>query len=907
MDDVWVTSEPLPTPIKVTDKVVAALINESNRSVGPGPGGCSMTAIQQFIRHPVVGQRVLTAITELANACFRGELTREATRLFNISTLTPLHKESLAAREASAAEARARGEAAVPAARPIGVLTVLRRLIAKLFNDHEEIADPIRKHIGVTQLGVGIRAGAETAVHAVRATLRARKAAGRPTLLVCLDASDAYNRAVRRLAALKFAEVAPGGLPFIVMINGGSNFMVWDSEVFEMGEGVIQGDSISPTEYALIIHGLGEKVRDYARSKGWSVLIFLFLDDFFILGDPEHAYELVLRIREWGPEFGYHLNGKKSQFCLTAPEGTAMTAEDAAMHCSYLTDIGGPGGPVGAPVADGVPHLKGAAIVLGAPVGDPRETFPILRQKVEEAAASVRELQNLTNKQLALSLLIETRNSCLVNFLLRAVPADEFIDPATGRSILGVFDAAIDGALSRLLATDEDRDAAGEPIQISETASARAQLPRGRKGGLGLRHAGPLSTAAYAAGLNDVFDAAMTLLQQDGFMSEEEARQALEVTTAESWVAYDAFVQGVPSYPHDDIDEEGERIPPILRDCLTRPYVHPRHVKLTNLHRQKSLTIRVDRRVQRGAALTVRVKGAPPHEQRIASLDSRYMRAVPGRPGAIVLTDTEIAASLQHALGVETDYALRGVVTNACGTLGPPSVHSVSGCSNRTVLPSSWVMDRHNHTNNHIVTHARETGIHGAMSSHHSKSIKIPWVVKGQAVILEPADIAVADMAGTHGRTAALDVTFVDTLCADHRDETVAEALKKRRAFKLDKYAAACAAHGLAFRPLVFTAGGRASMDTAIHLAELFGLRVWEYDSKTSGKLINHVFLGLGRCPRGLAPVMYERILHLKRALSAISGVCARSTARALIAHSHYKTAFMTPELVALWERAMQG
>lgn len=234
-------------------------------------------------------------------------------------------------------------------------------------------------------------------------------------------------------------------------------------------------------------------------------------------------------------------------------------------------------------------------------------------------------------------------------------------------------------------------------------------------------------------------------------------------------------------------------------------------------------------------------------------------------------------------------------------------MHSVSGCSNRTVLPSSWVMDRHNHTNNHIVTHARETGIHGAMSSHHSKSIKIPWVVKGQAVILEPADIAVADMAGTHGRTAALDVTFVDTLCADHRDETVAEALKKRRAFKLDKYAAACAAHGLAFRPLVFTAGGRASMDTAIHLAELFGLRVWEYDSKTSGKLINHVFLGLGRCPRGLAPVMYERILHLKRALSAISGVCARSTARALIAHSHYKTAFMTPELVALWERAMQG
>ena len=905
MADIWDPEKPWPTAPRTSAEKVATVINGSPRNGGPGPGGLSMTALQQWIRHPALGTHMLEVITDFTNKCFEGQLNPEAASVINTSRLMPLYKESLAARETAAAEARERGGTAVPAARPIGILGVIRRLVAKLMNEHEDFQGPVHQHLGMTQLGVGVRGGVEIGINTIKAAMRLRTSQGKTTLCIALDAGDAYARAPRWIIARTVAEVAPGALHFIAMINGQTNQMIWDSEVFDVEQGVIQGDAISPTLYALSVHGLASRAREYIRQKGWTVLIFFYLDDCFVIGDPEQAYMIVHKIKEWGAEFGYVLNGKKSQVCLTGPEGVEMTPEQREMHRANLVELGGPGGPLGAPVVDGIPHLAKSAIVLGCPVGDQAEALEILRRKVTEATASVKAIRTLTDKQLATLMLIETRNVCLLNSLLRTTDPADFIDPASGRSILAEFDEQLDATVGWVLALEEDKQTTGEVPELDPRTSARAQLPLGRGGGLGIRHAEALGPAAYAAALADNFNGIMALLQQDGFMTEAEGRQAVKIITDESWERYDGAIRDVPLHPSDLLDEEGEPIP-FDRDCLTRPYVNPREVKLQNYHRQRALTTRIDRKVKSQAGLEMGRHSGTAHARRIAGLDSRFLRAIPGRPGATELTNPEMAACLQHVLGVEHSYALKDMAANKCGVMGPPKGHSIPGCI-KTGAPAKAIMDRHNHSANELARQIGATGLHGRVSSHHSKTLKLTWVENGKTLVLEPADVAVYDMRGQEGRAGALDLTFVDTSSEDNRFKPVTDALTARREKKLAKYGAACSAHKMAFRPLVFTAGGRSSIETASHLVDLFGIDIEGMcqDGDKGEKLFAHIFLGRGRCPQGLQPEQYERILCLKRALTAVSGICARSTARSLLSHSRYRETFLSDSVRAEWERAM--
>jgi hypothetical protein len=856
-------------------KTLLAEINQLKPGAAPGLDGISAAILQQLIRHEH-GADFQQALLGFVNMVLAGKLDKHSVRLLGAGRLNPLHKHSLATRQAAEEEARGKGELPrVPDARPIVILSQVRRLVMALVAHDGAFKIALKERIGIAQLGTGTSAGSEVAIHVIRSEMSTWDANAGDRMVVAMDATKAFNNVNRKVVLGELKRIFPGAFALLLSFYGDSTPVIWEDAVFESGSGVFQGDPMASPLFCLGLAGL---MTNCAKQFP-NVNLLGFLDDLFASGKSKDTFAVMKMIQDQGPEVGFFINPNKGQRARNLAHH--LEGDELEEHVRSLREQGGEGGPVGTPIVNGVPEYKGTIVVLGGIIGPTELVRPLLQQVINESMAGLGRLEGLHDHQAALILLRETQGFPRINHLLRVTPSEQFVKE-DGSSMLDVFDESKNKILSTLV-IGELTGLEKEGVFLPVHALARAQLPMGRRGGLGMPNAGILASACYAGSMHDTYEVQMALSER--VCGRNEARLLHQSLVTPSWDIYDTLVLNTPVEPEDDKDDDGRKLPEIFRDNQQRDQANDNSEASTSTKQtQRRLTKRLVRTVAKmGLLKTQKANGMGPHLARVAALDSRYIKGIPGRDGGVKFTNRELSAVLQFTLGIESEFAMGGVVENRCRTLGQVANHSLPSCKT-----GSGVMDRHNGTASSLAANLTSLGIHGRATAK-PKDFRL---IDNNGRVLEPADCLVTSYHGEVEAKVAFDITFVDMESTKERvkGQSIPAALEERRREKISKYSQVCEQSGVKLAPLVFTTGGRPSSTTAAALCDAFDIGAREEgqddDESKDQQLFNHIFHGRGLCPRGLGSQQYTRIKAIKRFLMTMTSLAARTTARSILAHT---------------------
>ena len=158
--------------------------------------------------------------------------------------------------------------------RPIAVGITLRRLISKLIMF--KLKDSCKTTFLPYQVGVGITAGAESAIHSCRKFIKYPH--DQPKVLLKVDFANAFNN-VRRDIMLK--ELRSKHPEFYAMVwqaySSGSN-LFFGKDIIKSLTGLQQGDVLGPFLFALSIQKMVSELK--------STFNIWYLDDGSLGGDP---------------------------------------------------------------------------------------------------------------------------------------------------------------------------------------------------------------------------------------------------------------------------------------------------------------------------------------------------------------------------------------------------------------------------------------------------------------------------------------------------------------------------------------------------------------------------------------------------------------------------------------------
>ncbi|CAK9104925.1 unnamed protein product [Durusdinium trenchii] len=187
--------------------------------------------------------------------------------------------------------------------RPIAVGEILRRLTGKCLM--QTVQEDARRAFWPTQLGVGIKSGAEIGIHTVRAwTQRNGTAANK----VLLDFANAFNR-ISRHHVLESATVQfPGLARWVTWCYQEPSALRFGTAVISSAGGVQQGDPLGPLLFATAIHQLTQELR-----AGPLDLALFYLDDGIIAGDVAAVGAALGHIQSRGAALGLALNAAKCE------------------------------------------------------------------------------------------------------------------------------------------------------------------------------------------------------------------------------------------------------------------------------------------------------------------------------------------------------------------------------------------------------------------------------------------------------------------------------------------------------------------------------------------------------------------------------------------------------------------
>ena len=183
--------------------------------------------------------------------------------------------------------------------RGIATGDTLRRLVARTLA--QQHGQAFNEACAPFQFALSTRAGTDAAAHFLRAATEMRDDA----TIVALDGVGAYDhvsRAEMFRALLGNASLAPL-LPYARTFYGRTSRYVWYdddgvSHEIRQGEGVEQGDALSPAFFSLALHQA--LVEANAQLQPGEALI-AYLDDVYILTRPERAraaFDTVTRVIE---------------------------------------------------------------------------------------------------------------------------------------------------------------------------------------------------------------------------------------------------------------------------------------------------------------------------------------------------------------------------------------------------------------------------------------------------------------------------------------------------------------------------------------------------------------------------------------------------------------------------------
>ena len=189
--------------------------------------------------------------------------------------------------------------------RPIAVGELLRRLVGKCLM--ASVREEARHYFWPSQVGVGVKGGAEKAVHTVRAWMQ-RNSSSSQKVLVKLDFANAFNCVSRQVALREVAAKFPGLARFATWCYQMPSSLRFGSFTLESQTGVQQGDPLGPLLFAAAIHPLASTLR----AQGLDLAIH-YLDDGVLAGDLGAVAAALAHVQQQASSMGLVLNLAKCE------------------------------------------------------------------------------------------------------------------------------------------------------------------------------------------------------------------------------------------------------------------------------------------------------------------------------------------------------------------------------------------------------------------------------------------------------------------------------------------------------------------------------------------------------------------------------------------------------------------
>lgn len=258
------------------------------------------------------GNDCLSIITELCNFMLRGKLNESICKYVYGASLCALTKKD-------------------GGIRPIAVGLSIRRLVSKVACS--SVIDDVGKYLFPCQLGVGIKQGCETAVHATRGYLSIN--IGKTKILLKIDFRNAFNSIERDVMLNEVKRIIPSLYPYLWQCYRNSSLLFFGDNTISSQIGAQQGDPLGPLIFSLTIHKLIQNLK--------SELNMWYLDDGSICDDPDIVFNDFNTILNESKKLGLEINPSKcelfflsgkideeivSKFNIICPEICVTTKED---------------------------------------------------------------------------------------------------------------------------------------------------------------------------------------------------------------------------------------------------------------------------------------------------------------------------------------------------------------------------------------------------------------------------------------------------------------------------------------------------------------------------------------------------------------------------------------------------
>ena len=193
--------------------------------------------------------------------------------------------------------------------RPIGVVEVVRRIIAKCVT--RVTRQDIIEASGPLQVCAGLKSGAEAAIYAMHGIFDADDA----DAVLLIDASNTFNSLNRASALHNVAVLCPTLATYAPnTFRASARHFVTGGKELKSTEGTTQGDPLAVSLYAISLQPLITHLNLSSNAKQcW------YTDDATCAGSLEELRKWWDGLNEMGPSLGYYPNAKKC-WLVTKPE-----------------------------------------------------------------------------------------------------------------------------------------------------------------------------------------------------------------------------------------------------------------------------------------------------------------------------------------------------------------------------------------------------------------------------------------------------------------------------------------------------------------------------------------------------------------------------------------------------------
>ena len=438
---------PVPDTIPIPDNIVRASVLSFNADTAPGPSSFRANYFKDLFSAPNPNNRTryFSSLTSLVNSMNRAKVPAIIQPFLFAATLHAAKKKN-------------------NGIRPIAVGDVFARLTSKCLA--AILAEDAISVFGPHQLGIKIRGGCESVIHAASTTLRS----GTPIkdrYVLQVDLENAYNNIDRAHFLAETRQRLPILSSWAELAYGNPSHLFYRGHCLLSSVGAKQGDAVAGYLFGA---GLQPVIEEINRAAPNLVANMWIMDDGTVIGDIDSLRSVVDVLEREGPSKGLLLNKSKSSIWV-------------GEHFPSTDD----------PLSRGIPKGEPSGIqLLGSPIGSNTFMEASVNERVTKIESSiVTKLSSLGDPQIQLALL----RSCL------SLP-----------TLMYTLRTCVPSSLQQAYARFDDiqREAADDIIgfPLTDSAWAQATLPVSM-GGLGLKSAVAHAPAAYLSSLvqsKDVVD-----------------------------------------------------------------------------------------------------------------------------------------------------------------------------------------------------------------------------------------------------------------------------------------------------------------------------------------------------------------------------------------------------------------